>query len=1292
MSLAIRVLLVDDQATDRAAVRAALADDVTSFTLTEAGSRADFEARLAPGRFDLILSEFDPPGFEGLQVINAVRAVDPALPVVILTGAGSEAIAVQAMKRGAADYVIKEPSHLRRLPQTLRMVVEQAHQRAAVADANARYRELFRSVPVALFRFTLDGEVFFANPAFYQLVGLPEQAPPAHLKLRDLFEAEAELRDWLAQLDQAGLVRDYEAQLRHRDGRPVWVRGSARAVRDERFQVLYCEGSFEDVTARRQSEAALRESERRYRLLAEHMADVVWVLDTTTNRFRYVSPSVERLRGFSVDEVLAQTADQALTPDSWRDITARLPARLEAFRAGDPNAVQRMDQVEQTRRDGSTVWTEVSTTLLLNEDGTIDVIGVTRDISRRRAALEALEAREAQYRAIIDTALDGFCLLDGAGQLLDVNDAYGRMLGYSRVELLSKTLFDLKPAGAAATTAARLEQIRGEGSGRFVTHHRRRDGSLVEIEASVTYWPEQSGRFVCFLRDVTPLRSAEAALRESEARLAGLVDSVPDAILALDEAHRLVVFNPAAERLFGCSAADALGSLVDRFIPTAFRSAHTEILHRFGRNGAVQPDPGRRLHIQAQRADGSVFPAEATLSVAEAHGQRLFTVILRDLTQAQAAEERQRVQSAALAATASALVITDRDGRIEWVNPAYTRLTGYTVAEVLGQTPRVLKSGRHSPTFYTTMWATILSGTTWRGELVNRRKDNSLYQEEQTITPVLDEHGLVTHFIAVKQDITERKQRERELEAIVAVSGALRAAGTRAEMPPIILDQIAQLLDLSGAALALRDADGPVRLQQGEWVDFTGLRLPPDEALLAHVVATAQPYVSDDVRADERFYRGLTLPQPYAVVCVPLIIQQRALGALWAVRPAPFQALDVRRLTSIADIAASALHRAALHEQTAQRLRYAQVLHRLDRAVTASLDLRVTLNVLLEELTSHLAVHAADVLLLNPHLQTLEFAAGRGFLGRPFTGEILRLGQGYAGRAALEGQLLQAATPEVLAGEGRRAGQLAAEHFAAYAAVPLVAKGRVKGVLELFHRAPLQLDDEWRDFLETFAGQAAIAIENAELFNDLQQAHIRLRVAYDATVEGWSRALDLRDKETEGHTQRVTEVTLQLARRLGLDEAAQVQIRRGALLHDIGKMGVPDGILLKPGPLTEAEWAIMRQHPDNAYAMLAPIAFLRPALDIPYCHHEKWDGSGYPRGLKGDAIPLAARLFAVVDVWDALSSDRPYRPAWPAEHVREYIREGAGRHFDPHVVEAFLSWLDEAGQVPVTELYRRALN
>lgn len=359
-------------------------------------------------------------------------------------------------------------------------------------------------------------------------------------------------------------------------------------------------------------------------------------------------------------------------------------------------------------------------------------------------------------------------------------------------------------------------------------------------------------------------------------------------------------------------------------------------------------------------------------------------------------------------------------------------------------------------------------------------------------------------------------------------------------------------------------------------------------------------------------------------------------------------------------------------EQNTQRyVQRLSVLRAIDLAITSSLDLRVTLNVFVDQAIAHLAADAIAVLLLNPNTNVLEYAAGRGFRSRGIEQTRLRLGEGLAGRAALERTTINVPNLAEAAADFLRTRMIMSEDFVSYFAAPLIAKAEVKGVLEVFMRTPFSPGLEWIDFVEALAGQAAIAVDNSRLFDGIQRANLDLTRAYDATLEGWSRALDLRDRETEGHTERVTELTVILAESMGVGGSDLVTMRRGALLHDIGKLAVPDGVLLKPGPLTDEEWDTMKRHPVAAYEMLSAIAYLRPSLDIPYAHHEKWDGSGYPRGLRGAIIPPAARIFAVADVWDALRSDRPYRGAWTEEQARAYIRDQNGKHFDPEAVEAF---------------------
>jgi diguanylate cyclase (GGDEF)-like protein/PAS domain S-box-containing protein len=382
-----------------------------------------------------------------------------------------------------------------------------------------------------------------------------------------------------------------------------------------------------------------------------------------------------------------------------------------------------------------------------------------------------------------------------------------------------------------------------------------------------------------------------------------------------------------------------------------------------------------------------------------------------------------------------------------------------------------------------------------------------------------------------------------------------------------------------------------------------------------------------------------------------------------------------------------------LNAQLERRLERIGGLRQIDLAIIAGQDLHTTLDTVLEQVRDRLGADAADVLLLDPHSNALTYAAGRGFRGTGITRTRLPLGQGYAGRAGLQRRLAHIADLPADRENFVRAPLLEEEGFIAYFGVPFVAKGHLHGVLEVFHRAPLDPDPEWLGFLEALADQAAIAAENDRLFAALERSNSELASSYDATIEGWAHALDLRDKETEGHSRRVTSMAVHLARVMGFDSSELVHVRRGALLHDIGKMGVSDAILLKPGPLTDEERAVMQRHPEYAYEWLSQIAFLRPALEIPYCHHEKWDGTGYPRGLMGEQIPLAARIFAAVDIWDALNNDRPYRKAWPEAKVREHLRSLSGTHLDPQVVDVFLRTL--AAQwpgAPVSEGHSDAAN
>ena len=530
----------------------------------------------------------------------------------------------------------------------------------------------------------------------------------------------------------------------------------------------------------------------------------------------------------------------------------------------------------------------------------------------------------------------------------------------------------------------------------------------------------------------------------------------------------------------------------------------------------------------------------------------------------------------------------------------------------------------------------------------------------------------------------ERHERERELEAIASVSSKLRVANTLEEMLPHLLDQALKLVEAEAGSIWLYDSARELielKTQRGWNDEYIGSSYKLGEGIPGLVVKLGEAIVAREFRSDPQVTseNRNQIPKNIGGACVPLHAEDNIVGVIFinVILPRQLTKGEIRIINALAEIGGNSIHRMYLHELAVKQLERLAALRSIDLAISSVFDLQITLTILINEVIKQLNVDAASVLLIQAGSGRLQYVAGQGFYTHRIETTNQRIGEGNASRAVITRQIVEVPDLASHAGKFMRAQLLGDEGFVSYFAVPLITKGEVKGVLEIFNRSRVNPDREWLDFLETLGGQTAIAIENSILFQDLQRSNFELALAYEATIEGWSRALDLRDRETEGHTQRVADLTLKLARKMGLSEERLILIRRGALLHDIGKMGIPDHILLKPEELSEQEQQIMRQHPQLAYDMLEPIAYLRDALNIPFCHHEKWDGTGYPRGLSGTQIPLEARLFAVVDVWDAITSDRPYRKAWPRKKALEYIREQSGKYFDPQMVEIFLQEIEE---------------
>jgi len=918
--------------------------------------------------------------------------------------------------------------------------------------------------------------------------------------------------------------------------------------------------------------------------------------------------------------------------------------------------------------------------------------------TERKQAEEELRESEEKYRTILENIEEGYFEVDIAGNFTFFNESVCRLLGYSREEMMgmnSRYYTDKTNAQKLYRTFNEVYRtgVPAQGSEWELI---RKDNTKRYVECSVSSITNKSGQPIGFrgiIRDITERKQAEEELRKSEERFKLIFEYAPDAIYMSDLKGYFIAGNKAAEKITGFEREELIGG---SFLKLNLLSLDQlpKAVTLLAKNALGKPTGPDEFILK--KKGGDTVLVEITTHPIEFEKRTVVLGIARDITERKRAEEEIKMSENKFRAIFEGagdgiLAINGKNKKIEFANPKFCEITGYSENELFKLGMEDIHSKKDLSYVIDQMDQQLQRKIGVAQDIPVLKKDGTIVYCDITGRPVIikDQELLVGFF----RDITERKQAEEQIQRQVETLGALYdISRTLSESDDFnaILDLLtrraveaihvtfARVLLLENGDLVARSIFPVRELDQD-------LQVGQREPLAAH--PTCQRIL------EENTPRVLQLDSPEAGECapfflgiaqtlciVPLHVREQPFGLLMlgearAAAREPFTVEKLNLARNIGDQAASTLHRALLHEETERRLQRITALRTIDSTIAASMDLRITLSVLLEHVLTQLKVDAASVLLLKPHMQTLEYAAGRGFRTEGLQRTNLRLGEGYAGRAALERKLIYIPDLRGRKTDFLRSPYFSAEGFVAYYGVPLIAKGQVKGVLEVFHRAPLTSETDWVSFMETLAGQAAIAIDNTQLFDNLQRSIADLSVAYDATIEGWSAALDLRDKETEGHSLRVTEMTMQLARSLGIGDVELVHVRRGALLHDIGKMGVPDSILLKPEKLTDEEWVLMRKHPQLAFDMLAPITYLKPALDIPYCHHEKWDGTGYPRGMKGEEIPLSARIFAVVDVYDALISDRPYRRAWTREKTISHIGEQAGCHFDPEVVKVFLKEL-----------------
>jgi PAS domain S-box-containing protein/putative nucleotidyltransferase with HDIG domain len=923
---------------------------------------------------------------------------------------------------------------------------------------------------------------------------------------------------------------------------------------------------------------------------------------------------------------------------------------------------------------------------------------LVEDIAKREQVEKSLRESEQRFRALVENSMEEISMVDAQGMLIYESPSQRRPLGYPPGSFIGRSLFELfHPEDRAAADQLLAQVIAEPGSNReAMLRLRHQDGSWRWMEGIITNLLDEPAvrALVINYRDVTQRQQVQEALKVSQRLAEELYEFAPDGLVTVNTEGRITRINSRAQELFGYGNEELLNQPIEMLIPKHLHTKHEREREKFftapRKRGIVTG-----LKLSALRKDGNEFPVEIELSPLQIDGETFVTAAIRDISERlqteKALRESEEKYRTLVEKMNEGVIVVDNNDVIQFVNNRFTQIVGYSREELLGSVAYNLFVHEEDQHIVQEKNNIRLEQKSDEYELRMKTKSGETIWVRINGTPILDAQGNVTGSIGINTDITQHKQVEEELkrrlsdfEAVNKLSTAMRQAQNLDELLDTVLNVTLEMLHATAGSLWLyhktQNELRPMVIRRYNQQENMAPPPPekPGEGIAGYVFATGQPFIAKDFHLSPRLPEELRRQIPAGIggASIPIRAADKVIGTFNISIPQPRELTpnEIHLLITLSEIAGNAIQRTIFLQQTERRLQHLLALSEIDRAISSSFDLRISLGTLLNHVVTQLDIDAADVLLFDSNSLVLERIAEHGFRNKSRHIQP-RLDKSYAGEAILERQMVKIENIKEQKNDEFLTMVGAQEAFVSYYAVPLMAKGYTKGVLEIFKRAPLEPDEEWLNFLNTLARAAAIAIDNATLFDGLQRSNAELSLAYDATIEGWSHALDLRDKETEGHTLRVTEMTMKLAHAFDLSNGELAQVRWGALLHDIGKMGVPDMILLKPGPLTDEEWVIMKKHPVFAYEMLSPIHYLHSALDIPYCHHEKWDGTGYPRGLKGEQIPLTARIFAVVDVWDALCSDRPYRPAWSKEKVNQHIKSLAGTHFDPQVVDCFLKMI-----------------
>jgi PAS domain S-box-containing protein len=786
--------------------------------------------------------------------------------------------------------------------------------------------------------------------------------------------------------------------------------------------------------------------------------------------------------------------------------------------------------------------------------------------------------------------------------------------------------------------------------------------------------------------------------------------SIGDAVITTDKNGNVQQMNAVAEKLTGYREEDAKNHPLQQIFEIENENTHLPVDNPVEKVLAEGVIVGLANHTVLHSHDGIEYPiADSGAPIHAKDGQTIGVVLVfRDMTderllQRQIIQQKEKYQllfdnmDQGFSLTE---IIQDESGKpidIRYLdaNQAFGQQTGLIPDQIIGKTAREVFF-QDADFWIEESGKVALSGKATSYEIHSSAIDKDFSVRlfspihGQVATLFTDITDLVKNEKALRKSEASFRLKSEEQEFLYTLSTQLRESVTANGVYSILLNEINRIIPCDSVVIIMlnsnRNSFSIVRTN-GLLQGILGSIYNISEGIAGQVLRTSETIILEDyTQHPNRLFLTPEVDEIGPAIFVPILAVNDLMGVLMLSRkkqdsPRYFTENENRLLTSICELVGSTLHRIKMNDMAAKHLKRTQVLHNIDLAISGSFDLQTVLKSILESARQELDVDAADIYLFNKTSLMMDFQVGTGFNHPDLITHNIRLRDSLVEQVIIQQQRneipdIKNASPHVT-----QFPLMKSEGFQAYFASPIISKGTSLGVLEVFNRKPIEIDNDWLDFMDTLAGQTSLAIDNLSLFDSLQDNNLRLLLAYDSTLETLANITDLHDGLAEGHSNRIVNLTIALARKMNVNSENIVHIRRGTILHDIGHMGISDAILKKPGQLSPEERQVVEQHPSLAKKLLSPIAYLRQAIEIPVSHHERWDGSGYPDRLVGKQIPLSARIFAVVDVWDALTSIRPYRAAWTDEQAWTYIREQNGKLFDPDVVKAFFDLKDELSRL-----------